>query len=192
VNVVFVSGRPSLDLVGTLKWRRRGDGAQEQLTAPSVLGEWAVRSGLADEMLPVTAVELAEALDLREALYRTVRARLRRRNLDTADVELLNSYAGRRPVTPELSPDGRVRKCASAGELLSSVSRDLLELFGGSEIAHVRECSRAECTRLYVDTSRGRNRRWCEMTECGNRAKVEAFRQRQKPDAADISGREIQ
>jgi predicted RNA-binding Zn ribbon-like protein len=44
----------------------------------------------------------------------------------------------------------------------------------------LRGCSNPRCTRLFVDTSRAGNRRWCGMTECGNAAKVAAFRARQR------------
>ncbi|WP_345718596.1 CGNR zinc finger domain-containing protein [Kineosporia mesophila] len=32
----------------------------------------------------------------------------------------------------------------------------------------IRNCANDRCTRLYVDTSRAGNRRWCGMAECGN------------------------
>lgn len=40
-------------------------------------------------------------------------------------------------------------------------------------------CSSPRCTREFIDRSRERNRRRCDMTECGSRAKVAAYRQRQ-------------
>jgi predicted RNA-binding Zn ribbon-like protein len=58
-----------------------------------------------------------------------------------------------------------------------------LELLGGDEIRLVRECDGPSCTRLYVDSSRAGNRRWCSNTECGNQAKVAAFRRRAAPQA---------
>ncbi len=36
------------------------------------------------------------------------------------------------------------------------------------------------CGRLFVDASRNRSRRWCDMRECGNRAKVRKFRRRKE------------
>jgi predicted RNA-binding Zn ribbon-like protein len=83
-------------------------------------------------------------------------------------------------VTPQLGPDGRVRRPATTRQLLASVALDTLELLAGPDFDRVRECSNAECTRLYVDSSRSQNRRWCGMTECGNRAKAEAFRRRHR------------
>ncbi|EPZ91129.1 CGNR zinc finger [Burkholderia cenocepacia BC7] len=44
------------------------------------------------------------------------------------------------------------------------------------DFARVRQCGR--CTWFFVDRGRGVGRRWCDMRTCGNRAKVEAFRER--------------
>jgi predicted RNA-binding Zn ribbon-like protein len=34
---------------------------------------------------------------------------------------------------------------------------------------------------LFLDTSRNRRRQWCDMQDCGNRAKVQRFRRKQRP-----------
>ena len=50
----------------------------------------------------------------------------------------------------------------------------LLELTMDPDISRLKECGR--CTGLFLDRGRGRGRRWCRMTTCGNRAKIERFR----------------
>lgn len=40
------------------------------------------------------------------------------------------------------------------------------------------ECS--SCSWLFLDVGRGKRRRWCDMSTCGNRAKAAAHRQRQR------------
>ena len=74
-------------------------------------------------------------------------------------------------------------------QLLSTVARDALDLLGSDQLELVRECDGPTCTRLYVDSSRARNRRWCSNSECGNQAKVAAFRRRagSRPDGVDSS-----
>jgi predicted RNA-binding Zn ribbon-like protein len=59
--------------------------------------------------------------------------------------------------------------------------RDALYIIGGEDRAQLRECVNPRCTRLFIDTSRAGTRRWCGMTECGNKAKVAAFRARRRP-----------
>jgi predicted RNA-binding Zn ribbon-like protein len=179
MNFVFVSGRPSLDFAGTLKWRVR-ERPEEQLGTPGLIGEWAVAAGLVDQPLPVTADELAAAVALREAIYRTMHARLEHRRPARADVALLNEHAGNPRLTPHLRRDGRVDRTGSVQQLLASLAADLLDLLAGADVDRVKTCANPECTRLFVDASRLGNRQWCGMSECGNRAKVEAFRQRRK------------
>jgi predicted RNA-binding Zn ribbon-like protein len=186
VTLVFVSGRPSLDFVGTLKWRR-GETTEEQLTEPALLSDWARGAGLVNEPLSVNSGDLAQAIELREVLYRIVCARLTGQPVDNADLDLLNSHARRQPVTAQLLPDGRVRRRASPLQLLASVALDTLDLLAGTDMNRIRECSSALCTRLYIDTSRSRNRRWCGMTECGNRAKAQSFRKRHKAPTTTTS-----
>jgi predicted RNA-binding Zn ribbon-like protein len=61
------------------------------------------------------------------------------------------------------------RVAQSAGELLTSEWVDRLGL-----------CRGDRCMWLFVDKSRNRSRRWCDMGDCGNLAKVRAFRERAK------------
>ncbi|MBN1859137.1 CGNR zinc finger domain-containing protein [Candidatus Bipolaricaulota bacterium] len=49
----------------------------------------------------------------------------------------------------------------SAADLLTSDERD-----------RVRRCAGPDCGWLFVDISRNHSRRWCDMADCGNRAKA--------------------
>lgn len=51
----------------------------------------------------------------------------------------------------------------------------------GTDWLRVKACASPDCRYAYVDTSRNRSRRWCEMAACGNRAKNRAWRERQTP-----------
>ena len=64
--------------------------------------------------------------------------------------------------------------------MLARLAADLLDLLAGPDIEKVKGCARPECSRLYVDSSRAQNRHWCGMGTCGNKAKVRAFRERQR------------
>ncbi|MGX7678068.1 CGNR zinc finger domain-containing protein [Jatrophihabitans sp. DSM 45814] len=175
---VFVSGRASLDFVGTLKWRRHTPA--EQLQSPANLADWAQEAELVQTSVEVTLSEFDAAVELREAIYRTFSRRLQGKRPMVADIATLNLAAGDQPVGLVLKASGSVIKTGTSSQLLSTLARDGLDLLGSELADQVRECDQAECTRLYVDTSRTRNRRWCGMNECGNKAKVQAFRQRQR------------
>jgi predicted RNA-binding Zn ribbon-like protein len=62
----------------------------------------------------------------------------------------------------------------AAGELLRSKG----------DLVRVRECGSATCEWLFIDKSRNHTRRWCDMNDCGNAAKVRRYRARQRAPKA--------
>ena len=68
---------------------------------------------------------------------------------------------------------------AEAAMGLASVIRD-------HGLERLRVCAATGCSRVFVDTSRNRSRRYCNPDICGNRTNVAAFRARQR--AAGASG----
>jgi predicted RNA-binding Zn ribbon-like protein len=60
------------------------------------------------------------------------------------------------------------------------VSGSAAELLTSTELARVRECGGENCGWMFLDNSRNHSRHWCDMQDCGNRAKVRRFRQRQR------------
>ena len=178
MTFVFVSGRPSLDFAGTRKWRRNIP--EEQLTKPSAITSWVLEAGLVDAPIRFTLGQFDDAIVLREAIYQVIANRLFDTELQRSDVTKVNQAAQSEPISLTLKSDGAVQRRATVEQLLSSLARDALDLLDPDLADRIRECNRAECTRLYVDTSRTQNRRWCGMSECGNNSKVTAFRQRQR------------
>jgi len=52
----------------------------------------------------------------------------------------------------------------SAADLLTSPALD-----------RVKECASTTCEWVFLDRSKNRSRRWCDMSDCGNRAKARRF-----------------
>jgi predicted RNA-binding Zn ribbon-like protein len=178
MSFVNLGGRRCLNFVGTMK--RRDSAREELLTEPDSLSDWAVEAGLLDAAIDVTVDDLNAAIDVREAVYRTVIARLEGRRPKSADVDLLNKWAAEPQLTPQLLRSGGIRRAGTVAQVLSSVAADLLDLVAGPDVENVKRCAHDGCTRLYVDSSRAKNRHWCGMGTCGNKAKVRAFRERQR------------
>ncbi|HWU95764.1 MAG TPA: CGNR zinc finger domain-containing protein, partial [Sphingomonas sp.] len=57
-------------------------------------------------------------------------------------------------------------------------------LLGGDQAGRIRRCEADGCAMLFLDTSRGGERRWCSMKRCGNKAKVAEFRRRRQGGGA--------
>ncbi|MCV7413271.1 hypothetical protein AWC05_28830 [Mycobacterium florentinum] len=177
----FVCGRACLNFAGTLK--HRNTVREERLTEPAVLSEWAVQAGLVDAGVEVSDQDLATAIEVREAIYRTAIARLDDTEPQPADVDLLNQQAAQPRLTPRLLPNGDTSREGTAPQLVASLAADLLDLLAGRDIANVKRCDHPNCSLLYVDSSRAKNRQWCGMATCGNKVKVQAFRARQRASA---------
>ncbi len=182
MKFVYVSGRRCLDFAGTLKYRTSA--REELLTEPDRLSAWAVQAELVDAAIAVTEDDLAAAIELREAIYRVVTARLEHRPLKVADVDLINDRASQPRLTPRLDTAGSTSRDGTPSQLLASLAADLLDLLVGGDIDNVKGCAHVNCTRLYLDSSRAKNRHWCGMGTCGNKVKVQAFRARQRAASA--------
>ncbi|SRR5258708_1053014 len=64
--------------------------------------------------------------------------------------------------------------------LLWLLARAAADLLASDHLPFVRACSSKTCEWFFLDTSKNHHRRWCDMTRCGNRAKVRRFYARQK------------
>jgi predicted RNA-binding Zn ribbon-like protein len=129
------------------------------------------------------AAILARAASLREALYRTFKSIVDGRRVAGCDMYTLSR---------ELSiarDHERLSRAAGAfvwtwddrhalDLVLWSVSRSAAELLTSDELSKLRQCDGEECGWLFLDTSRNHSRQWCDMRDCGNRAKVRRFRAR--------------
>ncbi len=58
--------------------------------------------------------------------------------------------------------------------LLWPVAFSAARLLEGPDLVRLKGCD--GCGRLFLDASRNRSRRWCDMQGCGNRAKVARYR----------------
>ena len=68
----------------------------------------------------------------------------------------------------------------SAASLVSLPAADIAELLTHEYPDLIRECAGDPCTLWFLDRTRSHRRRFCSAAVCGNRAKVAAFRERQR------------
>ena len=179
----FGYGAPSLDLGVTL--RRRASKPVELLETPADAARWLQSAGLTPEPLPLKESQLRDLRELRDAIYRIGRAAGDGRAPAAADIRLVNAAARRSDAAPQLAVDWSVQMPrAHAFELaLGAIARDAIAVFADEDRrARLRTCEQDDCRALFLDRSRGERRRWCSMSRCGSRAKVAAFRQRQKEE----------
>ncbi|MGY1439924.1 CGNR zinc finger domain-containing protein [Streptomyces reniochalinae] len=177
----FVSGNPALDLAGTVVSRRSDP--IDALATPADLERWVARCDELPDLVAVDSAAFESALALREALYRLALDRVRGRPFGRGDLEIVNAAAAGPLPTVELS-DAGLRISGDLVAALSHIARSGIALLADPH-ARVKECGRADCTRIYLDRSRGARRTWCGMDECGNRVKAAAYRTRRRTAAVE-------
>jgi len=67
--------------------------------------------------------------------------------------------------------------------LLWPIVHSAMQLLTGPRSTKIRRCAGERCDWLFLDTSKRGNRRWCDMTVCGNRAKAKRHYERRKSAA---------
>jgi predicted RNA-binding Zn ribbon-like protein len=70
------------------------------------------------------------------------------------------------------------RRWRSPDALLFPIAKAMARLVCEEDFQQVKACEGHRCTLMFVDRTRGRARRWCSMSVCGNRAKQAAHRER--------------
>ncbi|MFR9797263.1 CGNR zinc finger domain-containing protein [Streptomyces sp. MS06] len=178
----FDTGRICLDLLATAH-------PVERLDAPPPLRAWITGCALVPPGTPLEAVDpswIAAFRELRSCVEKLVGAWLSgdSRPYDRA-LARINVLARAEPPAPRAvrGEDGSLtRELAEPPEcaaLLAAVARDAVELLTDPEArAGLRQCAGDGCAIVYLDTSRGRRRRWCSSEVCGNRERVARHRRR--------------
>lgn len=194
----FVGGDFCLDFCNTLGCKRGGR-TREYLSSYVDFLSWCLQAGLLEprqaEALARRAsrkrreagLVLAQAVGVREALYRLFAAVVENRSTPSADLNTLNSELaitlGRLRVSPhgKNSFDWSWAQDHALDQPLGPVVRSAAYLLTDhARLSHLRRCQGDNCGWLFLDSSKNHSRRWCDMRDCGNRAKVRRHRLKQR------------
>ncbi|MFJ6846253.1 CGNR zinc finger domain-containing protein [Streptomyces griseoluteus] len=174
----FDAGRSCLDLLATAHPGERIGTAEE-------LAAWVVAAGLVPPGTGPVPADAGWVARFRELRWHTERL-LRASRAPADSLDRVNRAAGAaappavRAVARQNGPlVGELAEAPTAAALLSLLARDAIDLLTDPLArAAVRECASDGCSLLYLDTSRGRRRRWCSSEVCGNRERVARHRRR--------------
>lgn len=189
-------GAPCLDLVNTATNRTHGP-LREKLRAYGDLVTLAERVGVlspalgtalraaADSSPKEAEMVLERARSLREVIYRVFAAREDSSTCTPGDLSLLSAAAAAAAAERRLVPDGDGYVFTWPDDprperVLWPLALSAAELLTSGDRARVKECAADHCDWLFLDLSRNRCRRWCDMAVCGNRAKARRFQKRRK------------
>ena len=202
-SLTLETERLCLDFTNTVNWHA-SEHPVEELPTYAHLANWAQKVGLlglaeakqlqqraAHRPAQAQAV-LARAQTLREAVYRLLAVTAHGHGADPADLALINAELPLSLAHARLAPRGAGYSLAWPAEpealdgLLWPVAYSAAELLADPDLlARVGECADDRgCGYLFLDLTKNRSRRWCDMKDCGNRAKARRHYERQKEDRA--------
>jgi hypothetical protein len=147
-----------------------------------MLGSFLRERGLLRERDRFGEADRATALELIDALHASVRANAGE-PVPAARVAVIDEVARRAGLRPRFGDPPALVPTATgvAGALGRIVAVAFLAELDGSW-RHLKECANTDCRSVFFDRSKNHSGRWCSMAECGNRAKVRAWRERQRAD----------
>lgn len=123
---------------------------------------------------------LEKALRVREIMFNTFLPLVLEERVSSASLEPLNKLLGELPgrrVTA--AHDGLEMGWNLPGDdalaMLPAVIWDASMLLCLPLHGRLRVCAADDCGWLFLDTSKNGKRRWCDMSDCGNRAKAKTF-----------------
>jgi predicted RNA-binding Zn ribbon-like protein len=175
-----------INFVNTVSWRGKANPTEYLENLESWLS-WVKEEGLATEesLAELLARGDAEAvaaferaIQFRESLYHFLKAFARSEDPPAKDRLLVQDVLGRAL--------GRLKLAESSGKwgfelepglsdwdaLLFPCALSAAQLVAGPWAQRLRVCGREECLWLFLDLTKNRSRKWCDMTTCGNVVKA--------------------
>jgi len=171
---------PPLDLVQAFvnSWDR--EAGTEPFRSPDDLAAWLRRYDLIGNRDPVTAGDVRDAIELREA----IRGLLLEHNGETPSADARAAFARhaeRSPLAARLVDGDRIVLASARGgvrgawaSLLGAIARASAE----GTWPRLKACRSDTCQWAFFDHSKNRSSHWCTMEICGARDKMRRYRRR--------------
>ncbi|AZL10474.1 CGNR zinc finger domain-containing protein [Brevibacterium aurantiacum] len=162
---------------GTLS-ERQGEPV-ERLPSPERLVDWLIWQHLMVSFCSET--ELADAKRLRESIHLVATAAATEEPFPQQPLDTLNEFSAEGQAVAVLTSGAELEwrlKSVSVRDALRVIATDAISVISGNRDGKLTVCASPTCRAAFLDTSRGRTRRWCDMNTCGNREKKARFRAR--------------
>ena len=190
----IVGGNSALNLVNTVS----GWGYDPEDWVPDIESflAWARLSGLLDEGekkqvarliegSPAAAERvLASVKELRFTLWSLISCLQHRKPAKPGDLSVINEWVHRLALAEEVVVEGNkievaIKRDISVLELIGlRVTAAALALLKNPPAGRIKTCPGENCGWKFVDRSKNRSRRWCDMAVCGNLVKARKYRAR--------------
>lgn len=178
---LFLADDRALDLLNTVL---RIDGEEvDVLQSDDDVARWLTRAGVLEEATPRKGL-LKTARELRDEVRELVQRRKANKRLDFTALNAFLAQGKQKSVLVQ-ERGGEVRleqrfATDTAEQMLMPIALAAAELLAHGDFDLVRACESRDCVLWFYDRTKSHRRRWCSMATCGNRAKVQTFRARQR------------
>ena len=168
----------------------------DHVAGPSELRAWLSAHGLIGTSVRTAALEarMAAFRELRDVIRDVVAGLASDARPAPAQVHALNRAMRDGVHYHELqaAEDGAAFTVGQVGDALdlarAAIAGSLAHYIADHPVDRLRVCANDRCRWVFVDRSPGGRRRWCDMSVCGNRAKVARHRARAQSTVKPRSG----
>jgi len=153
----------------------------ERLSDPAALAGWLAERGLAPAGARATRVDLARAVELREALRAVLVAHTDGQGAPASAVRVLDGASRRARLALRFAEDGGAVLVPEAPGVNGALGRLLAivhDAIAQGTWTRLKSCREPDCEWAFYDHTKNRSGAWCSMEGCGNRAKARAYRER--------------
>jgi predicted RNA-binding Zn ribbon-like protein len=196
-SLKLLGGRLCLDFVNTQGWRGKEDPG-EYLNTYSDLIAWSSHVDMISKQEARALSEMSDkhhlaaesvhnrAIELRETIFRIFSSIAKGNSAANKDLAVFNKYLSTTMRFSQIIKKKGVFYWDTTGDkaklewILNPIIRSTANLMISQELRKVKKCSDPVCGWLFLDISRNQSRRWCDMQDCGNRAKASRFYQKKQ------------
>lgn len=181
----LIGGRLAFDFLNTISWAAT-DRRHDWLTSPKNVRLWleavgldagvldahALDAGVLDADVPIRDADIPAIHALRATIHDALSPLAHGQSPSTDAVERLNGHIASVGATRRIDPATLAwgwSQAESALDLFRSVVDDAADILVAGARGRVKHCP--SCDWLFEDQTRNGQRRWCDMADCGSRAK---------------------
>lgn len=181
-----IGGHLALDFCNTAG-EHLADRPDELLLGWESFLRWATQVGLIGSRSYFALIGHPEPLDeiilLREAIFRLGLAVAGLRPISKEDLDSIRKRAN--ASRPDIEFSGNAGKwhptpSHASEQMCGLLATEALSLFCSPKAVRIGICEGGNCGWLFLDESRGKRRRWCDMNDCGSRAKARRYYEKHK------------
>ena len=187
----LVGGALCLDFTNTAG-NHNSDHPSEHLASYKDLVAWSLHADILSNRIAQQLLDQAErpsaaahqvykrAIVFRESLYHIFLRIVAERTPKIDDLNLLNQELGAalahsRIISTKEGFEWDWSDEIALDRMLWPITRSAADLLTSGNLDRVSQCGDDECGWLFIDTSKNHSRRWCDMNDCGNRAKARRY-----------------